>query len=330
MNGLKVDDFLYIIDLKGISTFFNTLEIKPVFWMMKTFDQKQLGFDDSEVEKHKDMATFLVLKRNFDLMTPLLTDWHYQSAIHQHLPYKNSVVKIGKKDFLMKDDFFVANKFNDLEKVGDNLKSLLKELERKKINISNYQFDDIEGATNYSKVIETHLSIHNKVMDECLRLEEISESEIKILKGEEFSFKEHSHSKKNLLKLKLISFLKNPTKNEILGKDLHQKFIELHNPINFSYKFNFNEKPSNLGYETPLKRIVRHLIKKKLNSNAFSKIGSEDSNSNIYIIYVKGGITYREYRDAMIQAAEMNVQLYLLSDKIINQEYILENLKEFL
>ncbi len=80
-------------------------------------------------------------------------------------------------------------------------------------------------------------------------------------------------------------------------------------------KYTFNSKPLLLSYETPLKTLTRHLIKNKLKKSQFSSSSSPSTKE--FVIFVKGGVTFREYRDVMEQSRLLNKTVYLVSDKII-------------
>ncbi|KAL6121837.1 hypothetical protein NUSPORA_01178 [Nucleospora cyclopteri] len=326
MEAIKIDEYFYKLRLENLISFFHSLNLNPNFCTMKNISEEILKKVNLQEFNYEKSGHLLILERNFDLITPLMTDWTYQSSIHQHLFYENGTVKINNRNFSIKDEFFNENKFLDLQKVGENLKLLIKELERKKHNISNNQYDDIEEATNYSKVIETHLSIHNKVLDECMRLEDVGLSEIRLLKNENHFEMPAGLSKKQLIKLQILNSLKQNSKDFNLNEELHHKFIELFNPINFAYKYTFNDQTTLLSYESPIKKIVKHFIKNKLNQTAFTKINKEGEDSNIFFIYIHGGVTYREYKDIMKQAKNLNAQVYLLSNKIVNQNYFLQKL----
>ena len=42
-------------------------------------------------------GTLVLLKRNFDLITPLMQDWHYHSMINDCIGVTNNTIKIGNK-----------------------------------------------------------------------------------------------------------------------------------------------------------------------------------------------------------------------------------------
>ncbi|ORD94666.1 VPS45 [Enterospora canceri] len=324
MTAVKVDEYLYTVELEEFSAVLDTLDVQPSVYAMRTFDCS--SFKNTT---HDKPGKVLLLDRNFDLITPLISDWCYQGAISQYMPYNNSQVTVDKKSFALNDDFFQTNKFNDIEKVGENIRLLVKELEKKRYNISNYQFDDIEGATVQSKVVDTHMALFKKVLDASMRNHELGESEIKATKGESIDYSIFQDKSRDFMKLKLLESIKSGSRVDGMDKDTYEAFLKISNPIPFGYKPSFADKPELLAYESPIKRILRHFVRHKLHSGSFIKIesNSKDHNDKMHIIYVRGGLTYREYRDVMEQASELDTMVYLFTDKIINCATVMQEIE---
>lgn len=328
MVGLKIDDYLYTSQFTDLITVFQSLDIKPDIYITKNHINKNIEQLIQSVTTGSKHGNLLFLERNFDLITPLLSNWHYQSAIHQYLNYNNETVKIDDNLYKIDDEFFQANKFYDIETVGDNIKKLVKDLEKKRFNISNHQFENIEHVTTQSKIIDTHMNIFKKVIDSSMRNKEIGELEIQILKGIPIDLSLIKPNQKDMLKIQLLLSLYKNSKDPNLNHKVYDVFVNTFKPASVGYKYSFNNNTDLLSYEPPIKRIFKHFVKKTLNSNYFVKINNftektSNSDQNIFIIYIEGGITFREYRDIILYAKELGVVVYLFSNKIINCNDIL-------
>lgn len=328
MCGVKIDDFLYQIDLKQMEIVFYALNTSPKIKVFK-------NIEDFEISQNKTLqfdipSNLLILERSFDPISPLLCDWFYQGTVAQYLNYKNNTVTINNKTFALTDNFFKTNKFENIDKVSENIKTEVKELEKKRYNINNFQFDDIEGATTQSKIVDTNMSVFKKVLDESMRNQELGEAEIKMLKGNNEDIVLFKKDTKEFLKLKIIESLITTTKPADLDQSIHENVMSKYTTS--SYKFSFNNAPDLFSYETPIKKVFRHLVKKKLNANDFYKLTDiktiKQSENRIYMVYMKNGLTFREYRDLITQAHELNVILYVFTDKMINCDSFLKTLVE--
>ncbi|ORD99927.1 VPS45 [Hepatospora eriocheir] len=104
--------------------------------------------------------------------------------------------------------------------------------------------------------------------------------------------------------IKKLDLLKNDTEKEL-------KEIK----INKEKNCKFNNNHLLLAYESPIKRIMKHFIENRL------KIINNTKQNNIIkcyynFVFIKGGTSYREYRDLMSLNSEKH-KIYLLSDKIL-------------
>lgn len=326
MSAIKLDDFFYKVDFSEMETVFNALNISPKIKVFKSIKEEEIfktNFIKSQIG-----SEMLVLDRSFDLITPLLCNWHYQSAISQYFKYENFNVEIARKEYALKDDFFLKNKFNDIETVGENLKEEVQDLERKRHNINNYQFDDIEGVTTLSKVVDINMNVFKHVLDETLRNQELGEVEIKILKGNSEDLVLFQKGSKEYVKLQIIESLSKRTRSSGLQNNIYENCMKKYVPS--TYSFSFNDKSDLLSYESPVKKIFRHFVKKKLNHADFYKInqiqGNSQTENKIYLIYMRNGATYREYKDIMEQAQSLGVIVYVFTDKILTVENTLKSL----
>lgn len=112
MDACKQDKFLYTIAsskhsrvVDGLYSLIASLEIDPSIKIYSYNDrnnENQLGLFEIGKElsvkasqhNFKKRGTVLLLKRDFDMITPLVYDWNYQSLIQEHLDIKNGIVKV--------------------------------------------------------------------------------------------------------------------------------------------------------------------------------------------------------------------------------------------
>lgn len=288
-------------------------------------------------------GNILFLKRNFDLFTPLVYDWHYQALINHHLEFKNNVVKINNKDFFLNDKFFEKNKFCNIHYIGDEIKKELKELKKNKIKISNHEFEDIEEKAAHSMIVDTHLNIYDALIKDCMQNKNFSEDVMTLIRDTKLSntsvtFENiealvEKYDEEQQLVLYLLFFLKKgknwEEESKKVGKfnDILLEFKEKYEPINYPYKPTFyDNRDIKLAYEPPLKKLIKHILLNKVRAGMFQEMGKEFCDSNILIIYIEGGITMTEYREAMIQANELNCVLYLISDCILDRKNIIQDI----
>lgn len=105
------------------------------------------------------------------------------------------------------------------------------------------------------------------------------------------------------------------------------KFLDIFNPVNFCYKNNFNnETDIKLAYISPIKKLIKHTILKKLKENALININEETKDISPIVIYVEGGITMKEYREIMQCEEEYNVDIVVVANEIINSSMMLKKI----
>jgi vacuolar protein sorting-associated protein 45 len=336
----------------------------------KTGEQIRLSSIGKEINSRikqynfKKAGTLIILKRDFDLISPLVYDWHYQSLINEHLQYSNDIVRIPseKHEYSMNDSFFESNKFKNIHLIGNEIKELVKELERNKIKINNHQFDELEEKASHSAMVEAHLNIYNRISKECMENKTASELEMKVLKSNmsvscfieeiDLIFPDRSDNRftkgsaadskaldivsnndRKILRLILLFIIRNPASSEEIIKkfayfsDPIKRFLDLNEIIDFPYKPTFNpEKDVKLSYEPPLRRIVRHLIQAKLKTATFENVNEENQQLDPIIVYIDGGISLNEYREAHLYAQSNNISCYFVSDKILSSEKIINSI----
>ena len=333
--------------LDGLSSLIFSLEIAPV---VKAIIVKAIPSDDNSTAKlakeligrsqqynFRRAGTVVLLRRGFDMLSPLICDWHYQSLISEFLGCDNGIVRIRGKEYSVNDAFFEANRFSDIQATGDGIKELVRELERNKIKINNHEFEDIEEKAAHSAMVSTHLTIYNTVLELCMPNKQLSEMEMEIIRSGVLGHMDGLDDRQQL-KLLLLYFVRRvsdweeESKKHPKYRERIMKFKNLWRPVDFPYKPTLSsDRDVKLSYEPPLRRIVKHVILNKTKPGSFdhydgSSCTDHDGESGPVIIFVEGGVTMAEYRETMLQAKKMGAEVYLVSDSIITSRDILNKL----
>lgn len=281
----------------------------------------------------KKRGTLVMLRRNFDLMTPMIYDWHYFSMINEHLKVSNSIVKVNNRDYILNDQFFIENRFGQIADVGEEIKKLIKGVEQSKVGMDD--FDEIQEIMMQKNVGEAHLFIYNKIIGDAVAQQQTSEIENQVLLNKEFNISKgiEGLSYHDALRVLLIYFLKHVKNWEEYSKSFPKyradilRFHELHKPQGECYRHGFNtEIDIKLGYISPLRRMIKHLILNKLRDGIFVKISSVEEVGPI-IVFIDGGVTLREHRELASLSDDYNVEIILISTHILTLERFLGDYK---
>lgn len=285
--------------------------------------------------KYLKSGTLLFLNRKFDMITPLLYEWRYQSMIREYFnDQQPGILKLDKFYCYNTDKFFQNNKFLDINKVSVNLKKFVNE-QNGEINLDN--FKNKESA-------EMHLKIHNHIVKYCLDNKEISEIEMRILKENNLNTKslvfliekikiKLSHDPDldlKIQKLILIFLMKNPHKT---NRNFFQKYPQiLHfiqkykNTAHIRFKDHIDIK---LAYDPPIKQILSKMIKNKFEKNfkiLTTNPKQQTKNMAPYLIYIDQ-LTMNEYRAIDAFFLEQKIDNYLvICEKIVTWQDIVENI----
>ena len=270
--------------------------------------------------KNEESASLLVLDRSFDMITPLLYEWRYQSMIYEYLNYQNGIVTFcedneydkrkGKSFSLYNDTFFDVHKFDEISKISNALKSLT-------IPKRRNWFD------NPQNLAETHLTIHNFILKDCIKNAKISEAEyqclnnspkLELLKDKTIDLSARvklliiylysigfnfNQSIENLLQDKRIAQYPEYIDYILAYRNYQIKIVQLKNPTSPDYKF-VPDKDVKIGYVPPILRITRRFIENRLPKSDFMSFENANQ-TKIKIIYVRGGLTYSEYCAIRVQ-----------------------------
>ncbi|KAH9411184.1 sec1 protein [Ordospora pajunii] len=300
--------FAFVMNMKKIPTVLVQNGCRGLFEDAEQLTEKLSGYN------YEHGGTVIILDRGFDMYTPLVYEWRYQSLLHDHVKYEDGVAKVGKKAYLVaEDDFFNECKFKDINEVSEMIKGLVKRAEVKKRRLQSLIFDDLEENTRISRQIEAHLALHAYILKASLRLKEPSEMEMDILRGKAIDKNEIANyllrtdvSSVERSKLLAIYALKN-------GKDLQKEaknypdlvdgiecFLKKYPPsmqafMPYSYRFD-DDVDAKLGYQPAVKRLVRHWWADRLNDRYLSVVRSTENPKDFIVVYVRNGVTYSEYR----------------------------------
>lgn len=371
----------YKRNLEGLCSALYSLEVNPEILIFNGTDEnineeKTISFLAKDIKNKCSQfnftkkGTLVLLKRNFDLITPLVQDWYYHSMINDHLELRDGIVKIKDKTYQLTDSFSISNFFNEIATVGEEIRNLAKEVEKSKAGMSN--FEDIQEILNSKSVAEMHLSIYNSIASETDNLVLLSELQSKILKSSDFKIssvfnqlqpettekyneeitcseyydtENKKTSKLNSLEMKffnllLIYFLKNikdwPEHSKLFPRyrSLLLRFYESYKPQSYCYKYEFDSNlDPKLGYIPPIRKIIKHICLNKIKENAFVTVKSKEDQTqksdytvSPIILYVDGGITLREYREALLTAKRYDVEIILISTEILNTKSFLNDI----
>ncbi|ELA41530.1 uncharacterized protein VICG_01394 [Vittaforma corneae ATCC 50505] len=337
LNLYTTNSLMYKRNFDALFSLLLSLEMSPsILALNESSSKENIDMNESMVNLGRDLCnkiaqfnfqkrgTLVLLKRNFDLITPLLYDWHYFSMINEHFDLENSIVKVNNRDYLLNDAFFNINKFKQIAEVGEQIKIFIKEVEKNKLSIDD--FEEIQEMVTQKTIAEVHLSIYNRIINEAVGIQQISEIENEVLVNKDISIARaiENLGNSNALKVLLIYFLKYVKNWEESSRAFPKfradllKFYESHRPLNYCYKNGFNTGVDiKLGYISPLKRVVKHLVFNKLKDNSFVRFGNVEDITPI-IIYIEGGVTLREHREICEFASEHKIEVIVISNEVLN------------
>lgn len=288
-------------------------------------------------------GTVIMLDRAFDLYTPLVYEWRYQSLLYEHAEYSNGVVRLGKRSYSMASDpFFCVSKFKDIYEVSEDIKGLVKRAEVRKKRLHNFIFDDLEENARISQQLEAHLAQHGHVMRACLRLKDLSELEMRILKDKvgmeevsEYLLRKDIPAAERS-KLLVIYCLRN---KKSLGDEARrfpdlaadtEEFARKYPPSAsiwryYGYRFD-NDVDVKLGYQPAVKRVARHWWTGRLDDRCFSTVRESESPKDFLIVYIRNGTTYSEHRvlrEYFAAAMEGRSRLYVVGDTMVSYKDVM-------
>jgi vacuolar protein sorting-associated protein 45 len=361
LDFYRQDSFLYTLCGRGRESYTDVYRNRRVadglfsFLMtMKRMPSIKVQAGDNELMELAEMlnarlsqvsmrpgGTLVMLDRSFDLYTPLLYEWRYQALLHEHTEYENGAVRLGGRSYSLESDtFFDSVRFKDVYGVAEEIKGLVKKAEVRKKRLSNHIFDDLEENTKLSHQVDTHFTLHGHIMRECLRLKELSELEMSILLDNSISRRsldEYLLDKEipsiRRSKLLVLYLMRNGMSVDRECRNYPdlccsiEKFMRRHQrhmarqPYSYSFDSDLDVK---LGYQPAIKKVLRHLVTGKLREKYLETLREGGDQSEFIIVYVRGGLTYGEYREVQQYCStETKSSVYLLSDSMVSYKNLL-------
>lgn len=122
-------------------------------------------------EFDKTPAALLILERNDDLITPLLTHWSYQSLLHEILGLDGNKVTCNGEQYnmsLLNDEFYRQNQFSNYGEVATNLKTEVEKFQDKKKQMVIKNFDDMQkilSKMNFFQKDQSLVAKHINLVD---------------------------------------------------------------------------------------------------------------------------------------------------------------------
>ncbi|KAM0685132.1 vacuolar protein sorting-associated protein 45, partial [Conglomerata obtusa] len=330
------DDNLYLIDknteighcnikriTEGVYSILKTLNISPLIYVQNDSEcaghiAKELRNLTNKLSQDGDM---IIIDRKIDLYTPLVYNWTFQSMIYDSTKYEGGVVEsFGKIFNISKNEMFNKLKFQNINTVALEIQNYTKRINETKISASVVQ--NIEEKVRKNEIAETLLTLHNNIINDCIKNKDLSEMEHKIMKNNSIKVKELKDICKNKaipfakrLKMLIIFLLRNninldrlDDKNKVLEQGFSYEFPEFYDSV---AKYNsiylvpkFKEKISyekdldcKLGYQSIIKKIIDKYFRNKLEPAKFTCIQSYKVETKLHIICMIGGLTFLEYKN---------------------------------
>lgn len=351
----QIDDKLFIINetdeeisnnfrIDCLVSVLNTLEIQPVICTgieSKEFaNELSFALEKYNLKKHGNL---LVFDRKYDMLTPLVYNWYYQSMLYDYMDYSLGLVKFNKKVFqLFNDEVFAKSKFSDICELKNKI---LETKEQKKDKIDFNELFNTNIVNDNNNKVETHLTLHNHITSLSVKNGLISDLEYSIIHDKNF-FKNNQEKIHSVLKDKNIKFeyrlkfflintlchLNIDSKKDVLISNWFVKkypeyieyfyrFLDVYQPIKDLTPTFAKDKDLKLGYIPVIMKYIKNFCANQLKNFYFAKKGTVRKNEPL-IIYFKGGVTFFEYQCIQTQYPNSVV----LADHLIGYKNILEKI----
>lgn len=307
----------------------STLGIMPTIYHTKELVDTATQLSKIVIPSDHKPGRVLMIDRSIDMVAPLVYEWRYQSMIYEYMQYENGLVTLDNHKYsIFNDELFEKTKFLEINKVPEVINSF---------NRNKHKNRNIEKGVEQ---LETHLVVTNYILERCFQNSEISEVEFECLKNDFSRFEkkmESNLSKEAKIKLLLI-YLHAKSCDFKPGADmLNNKYMAkfpdylCYVDRYCQYAQQYAGKKSKIKWDTDvdvklslipeIPRFVKKFVNNKnLNLNI---IGNTTGINNLDIIYIKGGISYAEYR-MIIELVGYKVQI--VSDFIIGYKDIMNNI----
>ncbi|KAF9764094.1 Vacuolar protein sorting-associated protein 45 [Nosema granulosis] len=286
LDYYKQEERLFTVGSGGLYAFMMSLgNIPTIYYMKKLSNLAEELNTKLSFSNLKEGGELYMFDRSFDMLTPLLYDWKYQGMIKQFMNYDNQIVSYEGKLYDLTDKFFQENKFKDMSEVSEEINKMVKTVEAKK-KIKKLSLEEIRELSQLSQTIDKHMSIHKAILNEGLKILEISEMEYEII--------QKKPNKKEIERI--IS-------NKEVEEKARKKLMKISSFKKEDYKFKKDMDPK-IGYIPPIIKEGKknlEVIKERLNKGRYK------------VIYFHGGVTLREYRELV----EREPNIIVIADKIV-------------
>lgn len=315
-----------------------SLEIFPRILTLHVNEYQGIAKElENYCESHslKKNGTLIILKRSFDLISPLMADWHYNALIEELFRPVSGIIQIGIEKLTIFDEFYTKNCFESIHVVGERIKELGEKLKENKSRIMSGEFQEIKEKAEHASMARTHLKLQAKITEKCKEYRETCDAEIVVVRNDVVDINKLLKGKTEMARLKilLIYFCKHvrnwdeESKRFPKERNALLEFYQMYKPAVSHRKANFNpEKDTRLGYEPALKRMLRNVIKKREVFTNLKLISGGMSRNGPIIVYIDGGASMNEYRAVNEIANKYNQEVLLLSDKIFRSSDVISEL----
>lgn len=320
-------------DARRICSLLKTLGLRPAIQTHANTEGLAQAIHDAMDGFRGACARMLVLDRSVDLVTPLLYEWRYQPMVYEYLSYEGGLARMFKRTFsLFNDSFFDENKFHEISRVSEALHRHTSRMHGKRPGAG--------ALVDDSSTVETHLNIHNFILKECVKNADVSNAEYACVAGTHASCgamlasRDIPHEKRAklfLVHLHATDYEFSTPKEEMLrhkALQQHPEFMEAVDRYSAHarmwpgkrYKCRFvPDLDLKLAYQPALSRITRRFIGRRL--WGLRSLGEDAGSAKSIVIYVRGGLTYSEYRGILSEARDASV--YVVTDYMIGYKDIM-------
>uniref|UniRef100_A0A914VM30 Uncharacterized protein n=1 Tax=Plectus sambesii TaxID=2011161 RepID=A0A914VM30_9BILA len=143
-----------------------------------------------EFRRTEVQPLLLILDRREDAITPLLNQWTYQAMVHELLGIQNNRVSLetvpGNNDMkevvlsAVQDEFYAANLYSNFGEIGQNIKELMDEFQKKaKTHQKVESIADMKAAISELAIKDTSPGVENIYTQHQAYLSELLDSLVK-------------------------------------------------------------------------------------------------------------------------------------------------------
>lgn len=320
-------------DSKRICSLLKTLGLRPAIQTHTSTEGLAQAIHEAMDGFRGACARMLVLDRSVDMVTPLLYEWRYQSMVYEYLSYEGGLARMFKRTFsLFNDRFFDESKFHEISRVSEALHRETSRMHGKRPG-ANAILEDRHA-------VEAHLNIHNFILKECVKNADASNAEYECIAGTHASCsamlanRDVPHEKRAklfLVHLHATNYKFDTPKEEMLHHRAllqHPEFMEAVDRYSAQvrmwpgkrHKCKFvPDLDLKLAYQPALSRIMRRFVGRRL--WGLRSLGEDAGGAKSIVIYVRGGLTYSEYRGILCEARDASV--YVVTDYMIGYKDIM-------